>query len=462
MKKFISILLVALLAVGILASCGGDTSGVKNGGIKSTALADSSENQQRWLRLPDGSTEECNLVINPAEYSGSASGNFNRLPLNVGFLDENDNVKYTLNDAIFILESNAANGKEGEQVLFPNYDQDAEDVNMRYTVKNMDVFVDGTKVTATPVVAAGKEPDPTSSQNISMREKIDVNYNIDYVAVINVISCEGQWKLQGSTSKPGYTLLAESETNKTGLYAYNLSEIFDQQVTAEDLEKYGTDQTTLNLTLSVYGTGSTLVFDDYKILAVERGFKYAASDASTTWYPYGIVSKLEYPNGTAAEVMDYFAGYNTIARRITFTQNGSFFLAGKVDGKLTYDSKKTIMMVEGNGFNYAIAPKKKQYIMFYDSEADMLARKNGTEEPTANTQYWTVSCGRLEIGSDLYVAIALDDKLSTEALAEAANEATKAGKTAKRIESNIEYWDKYLEAITIPSDLIINPAPSAN
>ena len=111
MKKFISIMLVLLLTLGLMVGCaGGDNGGVKNGGIKSNDLKDSSATQQRWLRLPDTSKNVCNLVINPDEYSGGSAGNYNRLPLNLGILDGDKKVTKTLNDLIFVVESKSANG----------------------------------------------------------------------------------------------------------------------------------------------------------------------------------------------------------------------------------------------------------------------------------------------------------------------------------------------------------------
>jgi hypothetical protein len=433
---------------------GGDSNGVKNGGIKSNDLKDSSETQQRWLRLPDTSTNVCNLVINPDEYSGNASGNFNRLPLNLGLLDADKKVTQTLNDLIFVVESKSANGVGGTEVFLPVYDQDAEDVNTRYTAKKMTLDVDGTKVSAT--IPGGDE---TSTQNITMREKIPVDFQTDIVAVIDVISSNNvKWKVTGASQKPTYSILAQNDTDATGHFAFNLTEILSQQVTPED----DISAMTLNVTIAVIGGDSPLVFQDYKVLSIERGFQYAAADASTTWYPYGIVSTLEYPNGTAAEVMDYFAGYRTVARRITFKKDGSFYLAGKVYGKLTYDDKQNLMIVEGNGFNYVVSPKRKQYITFYNSEADMLSRSNGTTEPTDSTQYWTVGCGRIEIDTDLYVSVALDASAPVDQLCEEAKDAVGAGMTAKRIERNIAYWDQYLAQITIPSDLILASAPEKN
>ena len=452
MKKFISIMLVLVLTLGVLAGCsGGSSGGVKNGGIKSNDLKDSSETQQRWLRIPDSSTNVCKLVINPDEYSGGASGNFNRLPLNLGLLDDSKAVTKTFNDLIFVVESKSANGVGGTEVFVPVYDQEAEDVNTRYTVKKMTLDVDGTKVSAT--IGDGDE---TSTQNITMRDKVPVDFQTDIVAVVDIISSSGvKWKVTGASQKPTYTILAQNDTDATGHFAFNLTEILSQQVTEED----DISVMTLNVTLSVIGAGSPLVFQDYKILSIERGFQYAAENAATTWYPYGIVSTLTYPNGTAAEVMDYFANYSCVARRITFKKDGSFYLAGKVYGKLTYDDKQNLMIVEGDGFNYVVSPKRKQYITFYDSESDFLTRSNGTSEPTASTQYWTVGCGRIEIDTDLYVSVALDATKSVEELCEEAKDAVGAGKTAKRIEENIAYWDKYLASITIPSELILASAP---
>ena len=119
----------------------------------------------------------------------------------------------------------------------------------------------------------------------------------------------------------------------------------------------------------------------------------------------------------------------------------------------------SLMSVEGDGFNYVVSPKRKQYITFFNSEADLLSRTNGTSEPTESTQYWSVGCGRIELDTDLYVSVALDATASVEELCEEAKDAVGAGKTAKRIEGNIDYWDKYLAAITIPSDLILASAP---
>ncbi|MBQ6172055.1 MAG: hypothetical protein IJK34_05420 [Clostridia bacterium] len=452
MKKFISIMLVLLLTLGLMVGCaGGDNGGVKNGGIKSNDLKDSSATQQRWLRLPDTSNHVCNLVINPDEYSGGSAGNYNRLPLNLGILDGDKKVTKTLNDLIFVVESKSANGVGGTELFVPVYDQDAEDVNTRYTVKKMTLDVDGTKVSATI-----PDGDETATQNITMREKIAVDFQTDIVAVVDVVSSSGvKWKVTGASQKPTYSILAQNDTDATGHFAFNLTEILSQQVTADD----DISAMTLNVTLSVIGAGSPLVFQDYKVLSIEKGFQYAAADASTTWYPYGIVSTLEYPNGTAAEVMDYFAGYRTVARRITFKKDGSFYLAGKVYGKLTYDDKQNLMIVEGDGFNYVVSPKRKQYITFFNSEADLLSRTNGTSEPTESTQYWSVGCGRIELDTDLYVSVALDATASVEELCEEAKDAVGAGKTAKRIEGNIDYWDKYLAAITIPSDLILASAP---
>jgi len=459
MKKFISIALVLMMAVALLAGCGGGPSsgGVKNGGIKSDALKDSSDTQQRWLRLPDSAStgKECNLVINPDEYEGGSADNYNRLALNIGYLDENNQVKYKVNDAIFLVETTAANGIGGTEVFIPNFDQAAEDVNTRYSEKKLTVEIDGTKISA--IIPEGDE---SSSQAITMREKVPVDFSLDYVAVIDVQSSANiKWKLAGSTAKPSYSLLAQNDTDATGHFAYNLSETIMQQLKDTD----DTSATTVTLTLTVLGAGSPLVFDNYKIVTVERGFRYAEKQASTTWYPYGIVSELTYPNGSAAKVMDYFANYKTVARQITFTADGAFYLAGKVTGKLTYDEKKNFMIVEADGYNYVISPKKKQYVTFFNSEADFLARQNGTEEPTSSTQYWSVSCGRLELDEPIYVAISLDTTATIDELCEESKSCVNAGNTASRIEENKAYWDKYLAAITIPSDMILASAPeSAN
>lgn len=454
MKKILALAMAAIFAISLLVACsGGGSTGPKNNGIVSTDMVDSSDTQQRWLRLPGNSSNESHLVINPAEYTGSASGNFNRLPLNVGYLDNEGNLKYTLDNAIFLVESNSANGVGGTQIFTPVYEEDAEDLNIRWSSKKLDLYVDGTKVTCT---IKGDTPDTTATQTLALKDKLSVDFSKDLVACINVISCDCQWKLAGSTSKPATTVLAQSDTSATGNFTYNLTEIITAQLKEED----DTSATTLAMTLTVYGTAHTFVFSDYKYVAIDRGFNYAASDATTTWAPYAITSKLAYPNGTSATVADYFAGYHTVARQIKFDSVGTFYLAGKVDGKLTYNDKKSLLIVEGSDYNYVISPKRKQYVAFYESEQDMLKRVNGTAEPTSSSKYWTISCGRLEVGDELYVSIALDAKggLSLDDLEAEAKRATSAGETAGRIQKNIEFWNEYLAAITIPSDFITKSA----
>ena len=117
------------------------------------------------------------------------------------------------------------------------------------------------------------------------------------------------------------------------------------------------------------------------------------------------------------------------------------------------------MVVDGEGYTYAIAPKKKQDVKFYNSEADMLADKNGTTEPTESTKYWTVSLGKIEIGSEVFVAasvVADSEGVSVEQLIDRVKVATEAGKAPDRLEYTKSWWDNYIHVFELPDDLILN------
>ena len=137
-------------------------------------------------------------------------------------------------------------------------------------------------------------------------------------------------------------------------------------------------------------------------------------------------------------------------------ENKQFTLAGKVEGTLTYDESNNVMIVEGSGYKYVIAPKKKQNVQFFDSEADMLAGKNAKTEPSSSTKYWTVSCGRIEVDTDLFVAVSVDTSKDLETLIAETKKATESGNTDKRLQRTKDYWESYIHYYALPDGLILN------
>lgn len=451
MKKVFSMVLASLMLVALLCGCG---SSAFNEGLTVDDFADSSESQQGWLGLPDSS-----LVINPDKYQGNESDNGNRLGLNIGILDESGNVKTSLNDLIFLIENNSSNGKSGEDLWTI---EDADSSILRWGSKANVDFNNGSFVASSA---------STASSTISFASRIPIDFSKDIVAVLDVANynagatyvkdddeTDPGWGFAGSIQvihpdgKETIALTAQSNVESTGRFVAYFSDLLKNQTS------YNLDESTglLNGTITIYGDGTAITVDEYKIILVEKGFKYAESTAKTTWYPYAIVSELEYQNGTKVETTDYFANYSTVARKLTFKAAGLMTLAGKVEGTLTYDDTNNVMVVEGSGYKYVIAPKKKQDVQFFNSEADMLANKNASSEPSSSTKYWTVSCGRAEADTDIFVAVSVDESKDTETLIAETKKATESGNTDRRLQRTKDYWESYIHYYELPDSLILN------
>lgn len=449
MKKTISMVMAFLMLAVLLSSCG---SSAKNAGLTVDDFADSSATQQRWLRL-----EGSSLVVNPDEYLGNDSGTGNRMALNIGLLNEDGTVSKSLNDLIFILENASANGVGGQDIWA--IDISDATANSRWGSK-LTVTEDNGLFTAATSGSA--------TQTINFNPRINIDLTKDIVALINASSfipgatvndVEAGWKIGGTATVVSPTegsesavLSPQTDTTEVGQYVYYLSDMIKSQL------KISTEgsSATLNLAFSILGDGTSLTFSNYKVVQIDRGFHYADAAASTTWYPYGIKSALEYTNGTKVETFDYFANYMTVARKITYKAGGLLALAGKVDGTITYDEASNVMVIEGDGYKYVIAPKKKQDVEFYESEADMLARANATTAPTATTKYWTVSCGKITVDTDLFVAVSVDPEMTVDELIEATKKAVDAGGTDKRLSKTKEYWESYIHYYDLPNELITN------
>ncbi|MDF2685987.1 MAG: hypothetical protein K0S55_1168, partial [Clostridia bacterium] len=116
MKK-ISLLLTVLMLLGILSACGEPAN--MNPGITSVDLKDTGASQQRWLSMPGSK-----LVINPDAFSsGKDNSDLLKVPLNIGILNtegETPVLDKTLNNLMFLMETNASNGVGGT-VLFTGH-----------------------------------------------------------------------------------------------------------------------------------------------------------------------------------------------------------------------------------------------------------------------------------------------------------------------------------------------------
>lgn len=438
MKKIILLLIAGVLILSILSSCGEAN---KNPGITSVDLVDSSASQQRWLRLP-----ESNLIINPDAFVGTDSSDLKKLPLNIGALDtsgETATVKYTTNNALFILENNGANGKGGTEIFRAIFSGDK--ANMTFNKNNLNVDANGEKITMSVNPAC-----PNLWEGITFKKTVDINLDKDVIMNVNILECQGRMSLKGDLLKPAITVIAQEDATITGFKSYNLTEI---------IKGLGTEGGTAKLNFSIFAIDydKNVVIDSFSISEIDKGFHPAADNAITQWSPSNIKSTLTYPNGSYIETTDYFIDSNTIGRKIRAIDLGSVTLAGKITGKSSYDKKANTITIEQDGFKYVIAPKRKLNVSFYNTEEDMIGAKNGSPEPIETSVYWTVGMGNLQIDDEVAIAISMSTDLSVDEMKALVKEGTSSIKTNTILEDNVLYWDEYLVNNEITPDYIIRP-----
>jgi hypothetical protein len=439
MKKLLSLLTAVILTGTLLTSCGESN---KNPGITSVDLTDASAAQQRWLRLP-----ESNLIINPDAFSGTDSSDLKKLPLNIGILDtsgEKATVKYTANDMLFIMEDNSANGKGGTEIFKAIFAGDG--ANMTYNKTNLNVDSTGEKITMSVNPKC-----PNVWEGITFKKALDLNLDKDVIIDIDIADCQGRMSLKGNLTKPSIadTVIAQEDATITGHKTYGLSDVIAKLGVTSGMAK-------LNFTIFAIDYDKPVTINSFKIKEIDRGFHVATDNAKTEWSPSAIKSTLTYPNGSYLETTDFFIDNNTIGRKIRAVDASTLTLGGKLAGKATYDSKANTFNVEADGFKYVIAPKRKLNVAFYDSEADMLAKINGSPEAKETSAYWCVGFGTMQPDDEVNIAISMSTDLSIEEMNGLVKDGTSSIKTKTMMEDRIAYWDEYLVNNEITPDYILN------
>ncbi|MDF2685121.1 MAG: hypothetical protein K0S55_302 [Clostridia bacterium] len=439
MKKTILLITAAILTISILSSCGEAN---KNPGITSIDLTDASATQQRWLRLP-----ESNLIINPDSLGGTDNSDLKKLPLNIGILDttgDTATVKNTVNDALFIMEDNSANGKGGTDIFTAIFA--GEGANMSYNNKNLNVDSTGEKITMSVNPAC-----PNVWEGITFKKPLDLNLDKDVIIDIDIAECIGRVSLKGNLTKPSIAdpVIAQDDAIITGHRTYSLSDVIKNLGVESGMAK-------LNFTIFAIDYDKNVVINSFKIKEIDRGFHVAADNAKTEWSPSSIKSTLTYPNGSYIETTDFFIDNNTIGRKIRAVDASSLTLGGKIYGKSTYDSKANTFNFEADGFKYVIAPKRKLNVTYFDSEADMLTKTNGSAEPKDTSAYWTVSFGNMQIDDEVYIAISMSTELGIDEMNVLVKEGTSSIKSKASLEERITFWDEYLVNNEITPEYILN------
>lgn len=419
----------ALLSIVILFTLFGCGEVNMNPGITSVDLVDNSETQQRWLRLPDS-----NLVINPESYSKEKeSGDFLNMPLNIGILDEEGNLKKTIDDAMFFMEKNSSNGKGGEVIFTGNW-----------TPENINFNVNKPEMEYEPIGETGVKfwIKPESKYNaviMTFKKRLEMDFDQDIFLNVNVIECVGMISLKGD-------LEPQHDIRTTGLLSYNLTEFSGY-----------TGKKKLSLGVYAIEPGNPVAIDLYEIRQIPKGFHYG-NNILTTWAPYSLVSNIGYENETSISVTDVFASEKTIVRKITGVEKGVLALAGKYNGSLSYDNKNGCINITGDGYKYTIATKRKANFRCFATEDDMKNDKNEITENYPDNGYWLINFGAVNPEDSAFLSITVDsdNSMTFEEMAEMGKEYLSEKKYDAMYTERIESWNEYIAKNELTSEFFKN------
>lgn len=426
MKRVLLVLMSAIFLIGLFG-CGEAN---MNPGITSVDLVDSTQTQQRWLRLPASS-----VVINPDSYTnGSETGDFLNMPLNIGILDETGAVKTTINDAMFFMETNSANGKGGV-VLFTGSWSTA---NINFNVPKGQLEYEaigetGVKFWINPTIT-------TNAVMMTFKKPVEMDFDQDVILNLNVLECVGMISLKGALEPQG-------DIRTTGPLSYNLTQFSGY-----------TGKKKLSLGVYAIEPGNSITIDNYEIRQIPKGFRYG-KEVLTTWAPYALTSSISFENGTSMSVKDVFVTENTIVRNITGVAQGNAALAGKYNGTLTFDSKTGCINIAADGYKYTIATKRKTNFRVYATEDDMKNDKNAITENYPTSGFWFITFGaiNLEDTASISMTIDKDNTMVVEDMNVAAKEYLLTQKKFEEaLAARIEAWDTYMMENVLTPDLILN------
>jgi len=438
MKRIIAIALIFVLAFA-LSACS------KGNDFTCADVVNSSASQQRWLK-----SFESKIVVNPeaigAEDYTDANG---KLGIDLGITDAEGNVVKVLNDVVFFIETNYANGRGGEVIWSAVYT--GSDTNATFTLKD-----DGTNTSdgTTAIVTCGPENGASVGPK---RHKQTLDNLTEYYLVVNVTSMSSsEVKDDGTVEEP--------ELGINGTLTNPIAKLDVADVTAPGSYVYALNGLAFNGT----ETAATRVFiprldfskycsytvSEFAIKTFAPGYTYADAAMTNIWYPYQIVSAQSFNNGTALKVEDMIIGENSVTRVVTSEMSGTAYIAGLIDGNsAVYDDKADTLQIKGDGYEYSICCKRNNGITFYDSEEDMLADVNGSAEYKSTSKYWVMAQVSMTAGDTFNVGIA-----ASADGAETVQEAKDAvlNSTIKKFRNEIETkWNEFIAANDV-SDYIAN------
>ncbi|MDF2685873.1 MAG: hypothetical protein K0S55_1054, partial [Clostridia bacterium] len=395
MKRFITMLICCFIMAVILTSCG-DTN--MNPGIDTISLSDNSQGQQRYLAKPG-----TNIMINPGSFSGGTeAGHIGDAALNIALVDttgEEPVVKAQVDDALFFIEDNTSNGVGGK-VLFKA--EMKEPLNMQYDKGALKFTCNDDGSISFCVYDNGKNTN-AAYQPFQFKSALKCDFSKQIICFLNVVTCQGGLALKFTPAgKP--EVMVQSDGKFEGLGVYNLT----------DLLGVAGKSTSITTNFFAEGFDQYVTFNRWEILEFEPGMHFSGATApvASAWTPYSIKTQAMYPNGFNVEATDYIIGTNGIVRNYRAINGGAAYIGGKYEGNITYDSKLGFM-VEGKDCSYVIVSKRKSEPVYYATEADLLARTNGSATPVGNSGYWTMNLTNVATDAEsqaaVYVGATLDE-----------------------------------------------------
>jgi len=432
MKKIVLICAYIMVLVIFLSACGTGGSG-----YVSTDFNDFTPEQQRFLVKP-----EANVMINPKSFKGESENEqqLNNNTMNIGVVDTSGDspvITKELEQVFYFVESKTSNFLNGERLFEMIFEEPS---NMVYTKNEMDVVFDGTKVTFN--VAADK-PDPWAWFSLR-KSSIKIDFSKDVYMSISIPVCE-----QGIAIKMTPSGIAETLVHPDGMFVGEKSMFLNEILQLNNVSK------TCTIGFFALGQGQKVVCDKFVIDAFDRGF-INGKESLTSFSPTAIKNTTSYPQGLALFCEDFYANENAIIRRYTATGSGAFGLAGKYDGKISYDSKNGYIAVENDKDTYVILSKRKGAILYFQNEEDMLNYVNFSETPSASG-YWLLNLGLINQDAESTIAFLYDTQKTDIATLAATAKDLLSNASMKAIEEeNTAFWDEYVSKTELPNEYIIN------
>lgn len=442
LKRGLSLGTSALLAAGILTSCGPkdpaesgaflDEWHAKSTAITAADLADTGDKQNRYLTIPQSRVvlNPFNFESQPRETSQVQYSNRPSMPLNVGYCDPyiSEARGVEIPNAAMLAEKNAA-GSAGMSTVWEGNTQDR--TGWEYSgVEGKDyhlAFKDGR------VEFSVAQDAEVAWQDMHSETTLDID-NTYLTVTIDSISPGGRVAVKVNKGSGVDTTLIE--TNTPGTYTYDLKQMTNWS-----------GQVKLQVKIFAVERGATISCSKIKI---EKGEKlYAdASSYETEWRPDYLGFKAAYPKGTQVTGQDFFYDEKTLVRFMKVEGGSAFLVYGEYNGNARV--KDGTVLIKRDTFQYAVSMGGLKPV-FFASVTEALSGAAGSDEAPAGYGVWAYAVEEMPADGILRLAMAFDSKTAAEndvmALAE------KPGADCdEKLAARTEGWNQWLSKVPRPEN----------